>query len=226
MSRTRNIAIFDLDYTLTKRGTWGRFVWALVRYKPWLWLPLLGAAGWTQLLYKLKLLPRIRVKQAMMHWSMTGMDRAKLTQFATNFAVNEINHGLRSGAVKAIEQHKLQNDILIIVSAAVDIIVKPMAEGLEFDHWLATNMQWQEGRLASEFASENCYGVEKVNRLEALFKLHPKLKQTDTHITFYSDSHSDVELFNICDVAIAVNPTSRLRNIARQNGWEITDWDK
>ena len=41
-----DIAIFDLDYTLTKRGTWGRFVIKSVRFKPWLWGPLLLASAW------------------------------------------------------------------------------------------------------------------------------------------------------------------------------------
>jgi len=57
-----NIAIFDLDYTLTKRGTWGRFVIKNVKFKPWLWLPLTISAGVTQWRYKQGHLPRIRVR--------------------------------------------------------------------------------------------------------------------------------------------------------------------
>ncbi|MDG2361939.1 MAG: hypothetical protein P8L81_06225 [Hellea sp.] len=44
----KNIIIFDLDYTLTKKGTWGRFVLHTVKYKPWIWLPLILSAGFAQ----------------------------------------------------------------------------------------------------------------------------------------------------------------------------------
>ena len=156
MSSGQNIAIFDLDYTLTKRGTWGRFVWSIVRRKPWLWVPLLAAAGWMQLLYKIGKSPRIRVKQAMMRWSMVGMGQDELLQYAESFVAREVTHGLRPGGIEAVKRHKAQGDILIIISAAVDIIVKPVAEKLGFNHWLATNMKWEDGRLASEFAERNC----------------------------------------------------------------------
>jgi len=80
-----NIAIFDLDYTLTKRGTWGRFTIRSVRFKPWLWLPLCIAAARAQWRYKQGSIPRIQVKQAMMRWSMVGQSRGKLEKLADNF---------------------------------------------------------------------------------------------------------------------------------------------
>ncbi len=61
----KNIIIFDLDYTLTKKGTWGRFVLYTVKYKPWIWLPLILSAGFAQWRYKAGYTPRISVKQSM-----------------------------------------------------------------------------------------------------------------------------------------------------------------
>lgn len=224
MTKTRDIAIFDLDYTLTQRGTWGRFVWQVVKFRPWVWLPLLVSAGLTQWRYKQGKLPRIRVKQAMLRWAMAGKDRAKLTKIAHDFALSEVETGLRPGAIEALNRHKASGDILIIISAAVDIIVEPMANALGFDHWLATNMGWENGKVSTEFSSPNCYGPEKVTRFQALLDAKPELKQTDTVITFYTDSHSDIELLSFCDVAIAVNPSSKLQAVAEQRGWKIVDW--
>ncbi len=221
-----NIAIFDLDYTLTKRGTWGRFVVKAVKFRPWLWLPLLVSAGWTQWRYKRGHLPRIRVKQAMMRWSLVGMPRRDVMVMADVFAEREVQKGLRPGALTAIKRHKDAGDVLIIVSAAVDVIVEPIADRLEFDHWLATDMKWDNNRLSGDFASKNCYGPEKVTRLNRLFDDHPELKHSDTIITFYSDSYSDIELLTYSDLGVAVNPDRKLKAIAVERGWDIQDWGK
>lgn len=219
-----DIAIFDLDYTLTKRGTWGRFVIKTVKYKPWLWLPLALSAGITQWRYKQGHFPRIRVKQAMMRWSMVDKSRAKLETLAHEFAQNEVENGLRPGAIKALEKHRANGDTIIIVSAAVDIIVRPIAERLNIEHWLATDMKWVDGRLAAEFASKNCYGPEKVVRLKALFDQNPELKQNHTHITMYSDSYSDIEILRFSDKGVAVNADRKLTKAAGEEGFDLVDW--
>ena len=125
-----NIAIFDLDYTLTKRGTWGRFVIKSVRFKPWLWGPLLFASAWAQWRYKQGKIARIRVKQSMMRWSIAGKTHSEIELLAQNFADNELKTGLRPGALLALEAHRAKGDEIIIASAAVDIIVAAIAKGL------------------------------------------------------------------------------------------------
>ena len=117
-----NIAIFDLDYTLTKRGTWGRFVILNVRTRPWRWLPLLINTCWYQWGYKRGKNARIDVKQCMMLWSMSGKTREEIEALAKDFAQKEVLSKLRPGAVRALKKHKDAGDTLIIASAAVDVI--------------------------------------------------------------------------------------------------------
>ncbi len=221
-----NIAIFDLDYTLTKRGTWGRFVFQNVKWQPWLWGPLLVSAAWHQWLYKQGRIARIEVKQAMIRWSMAGKTRANMLRLAENFAQNEVPNKLRPGAIRALNAHKDAGDIIIIASAAVDIIVEAIARRLDIKHWVATNMKWENDRLLADFSSKNCYGIEKLNRTGPLLDENTGLKQSDTIITFYSDSHSDIEMFTFCDIGIAVNPNPRLRHAAPDLGIEIVDWNQ
>jgi len=155
-----NLAIFDLDYTLTKRGTWGRFVLRTVRFRIWLWPFIILTAGWHQWLYKRGKIPRIAVKQAMMRWSMVGKTRAEMLHLAEGFAKNEVPHKLRPGAIRALEKHKAAGDTIIIASAAVDILVEAIARHLDVEHWVATEMGWENDILLAEFASKNCYGAE------------------------------------------------------------------
>lgn len=219
-----NIAIFDLDYTLTKRGTWGRFVIKAVKFKPWLWLPLAFSAGVTQWRYKKGHLPRIRVKQAMMRWSMVGKPRAQLETLANAFAEKEIANGLRPGAVEALEQHRANGDLIIIASAAVDVIVGPIAKRLNIEHWVATDMKWDNEKLASDFASKNCCGPEKLERVKQLFARNPQMKHNHTLITMYSDSYSDIDILKFCDKGVAVNADRKLIKASGEEGFEVVDW--
>lgn len=219
-----DIAIFDLDYTLTKRGTWGRFVFKCVRFKPWLWVPLAISAGVTQWRYKRGHLPRIKVKQAMMHWAMKGVSRTNLERLAEDFAEREVKAGLRPGAVLALQKHKDKGDVIIIASAAVDLIVSPIAKRLDVKHWVATNMKWIDGKLTSDFASKNCYGREKLVRVMELFAQNLNLKQSNTLITMYSDSYSDIEILRYCDIGVAVNADKRLIRASFKEGFERVDW--
>jgi len=219
-----NIAIFDLDYTLTKRGTWGRFTIRSVRFKPWLWLPLCIAAARAQWRYKQGSIPRIQVKQAMMRWSMVGQSRGKLEKLADNFAAKEIKSGLRPGALKALDAHRAAGDTIIIASAAVDIIVAPIASRLGITHWVATQMKWEHDKLTPDFASPNCYGREKLTRVKHLLEDNPELKQSNTHITMYSDSYSDLDILRFSDKGIAVNADRKLRKAAKRENFDVVDW--
>jgi len=221
---SRRLAIFDLDYTLTRKGTWGRFVWLNVRFKPWLWVPLLLAAAWAQWRYKQGYIERVRVKMAMMRWSIKGKTKTQLTKTAIKFADNEVPDRLRPGGLEALRQHQAAGDTVIIVSAAVDILVKEISNQLGIEHYLATDMKWDEHQIVElDFASPNCYGPEKVRRLEQFFEQHPQMSKLPR--IMYSDSHSDLDIMLYCDEAVAVHPSKKLEKLAKEHGFPIVNWD-
>jgi len=221
-----NLAIFDLDYTLTKRGTWGRFVFQNVKKQPWRWLPLIITTLRHQWLYKKGKIPRIGVKKAMMCKSMTGKGQQEIEALAEKFAEKEVPSKLRPGAIRALKAHRDKGDTIIIASAGACVVVEAIARRLNITHWVATDMKWENDCVADKFASKNCYGQEKLARVLQLFEDNKTLKHSDTHITFYSDSHSDIEMFTFCDIGVAVNPSSKLRATADELGIEIVDWNK
>lgn len=221
----KTLAIFDLDKTLTKRGTWGRFSNGLFLRRPFL-LPFMWThAALLQLIYKLGIIERVRVKQGMMRWSMVGKSRRELEAAALSFAQKEVLNGLKPGAIQQLQLHKDRGDKIIIVSAAVDLIVKPICELLEIQDFLATDMLWDENETAvAGFSSPNCYAAEKVRRFENFLEKNPELRSYKT--VFYTDSHSDLPLLDICSEGVAVNPNKKLRLLAPANGFLIVDWEK
>ena len=218
----RQLAIFDLDYTLTKRGTWGRLVWRSVKMKPHLWLPLLISTITFQYRYKRGDIPRGDVKKNMMHWGMTGRAKPVLEAMAETFAAREVLKGLRPGGLQALEAHKAAGDYILIASAAVDLIVKPIAHKLAVEGYVCTRLDWSEtGNLLPDFASENCYGAEKLRTVQAYVKEHGL---GDLATVFYTDSYADVDLMQVVDRAVAVDPDDKLLKIAQVEGFDVQNW--
>ena len=75
-------AVFDLDETITSRGTWGRFVTQSLKGKPGKLFAMWARAGIGQLLYKATHVERISVKRSMLRSSLTGRSRTDLEAMA------------------------------------------------------------------------------------------------------------------------------------------------
>jgi len=50
------------------------------------------------------------------------------------------------------------------------------------------------------------------------------LHRADLHVRFFSDHVSDRPMFEWADEPIAVNPSRKLRKLARQRGWPMVKW--
>jgi HAD superfamily hydrolase (TIGR01490 family) len=213
------LAIFDLDYTLTQRGTWGRFVARSMRGKPWAWPGLLIAAGWTQFRYRRGQVPRIAVKTAMMRRSIVGWPRERLEAMAADFVKDDIENGLDLRVVTALQDHQAKGHTVLIASAAVDRLVERYARALGADGYVATDFAWTaDNRLADHFGSDNCYGPQKLVRIKqwmAEYGVAPD------KVTAYSDSAADAPLLEFADKAIVVRPNKRATTYAKKMGFEL-----
>jgi phosphatidylglycerophosphatase C len=216
------IAVFDLDYTLTQRGTWGRFVWRTVRTRPWLWAPLMFETIRDQIEYKAGRRPRGAVKRSMMRWSLMRRTRSELEAMAEAFAIEELQSGLRPGGLAALKYHEDRGDHILIASAAVDLIVKPIAKRLKVDGVVCTQMAWARDRLEDRFASDNCYGNAKRDAVTDYFKQNNLSGPT----VFYTDSRADFALLSIMDQTIVVDPKSKTLTEAEDLNLPIQHWSK
>lgn len=216
------IVIFDLDYTLTRRGTWGRFVWRSVRFRPWLWLPLLFGTAANQLDYKRGRTPRGTVKKAMMRWSLMHRSQAELIRMGEVFARREVKR-LRPGALAALARHRSQGDTVMIASAAACLIVVPLCRELGIDHYVCTEMGWDGENLSERFSSENCYADAK--RRAVLAYLERRDLPTQAAV-LYTDSQADFALEPLVDSIVVVNPRTKTRRAASSRGFEIVDWNE
>jgi HAD superfamily hydrolase (TIGR01490 family) len=224
----QRIAVFDLDETITTRGTWGRFVSQALKDNPRKLLGMWVRAGVGQLIYKLGSRERISVKQAMLRQSLSGRSKSDLQIMADRFAEEEVRSGLRPGAIRQIETHRAAGDRIIIASAGADIVVEAIAKRLGIETVLSTKLAWvrqgDEEICARHFGSENCYNEGKLQRLRKCLETLDDFQRASVHITMYTDSHSDLPVLKYADTGVSVNGDRKLLKAAEIYGFETVDW--
>ena len=90
-----------------------------------------------------------------------------------------------------------------------------------FDEVVATRMARDEtGRLTGRITGRSCYDIDKLRAVQAY--LGDSLNSEPT--TFYSDSLTDLPLLEQVDNAVVVNPSRKLRVLAKRRGFTIANW--
>ena len=213
-------AIFDMDRTLTRTGTWSRFMFSVNRNRPlfYLRLPLLGLHA---VAYKMGLLSRQSVKEHGLK-TLTWATRDDLERAAERFADEEVRSGLRRQTLAVLEKHRAVGDRLVMATAAASLVAKPIAERLGFSVVISTELEWsKDNRMTGKLAGPNCYGQAKLDLILASHAEH----DFKTPTSGYSDHVSDLPFLQWVDDGVAVNPSRGLAQIADKAGLRIEDWD-
>ena len=215
-----DIAIFDLDQTLTKRGCFTPFILYVAIRRPRRFLSfhriLLAAVCTVVGFYR-----RDEIKLLMWREVLEGLPREEAETLGNSFAKVWIHNELRRQTKKNIKKHQEAGDRLILATAAMDIIADPIGRTLGFDDIISTRTHWTaEGRVSGSFDGRNCYGEEKLRRVKLILgDLAP------SKTLAYSDHITDLPVLLWAENGIVINPHRPLRDAAGRHGLHIEDWD-
>jgi len=190
--------VSDFDGTLTtsdsllkiiiyQRGRIGLLL-ALARLLPWL------------VLMKLRLYSNQRTKERLLYHCFGKMTQQEFELFTQRFADTH-RHILRHDLYEhLLKQQRSGEAEVIVVTASPRIWVSRLVP--EFTV-IGTEMEWTDSGFAGRFLTSNCYGKEKVRRLQQHI---PDLisHRHDHHITAYGDSRGDRELLAYADESFLI----------------------
>lgn len=208
----KKIFVFDFDGTLTHTDT----LLAFIRFACGPVRMYMGFALYAPLLVlmKLKLYPNYKAKQKVFAHFFRGMTLTRFDALCTAFAQHS-EHLLRPAARSFIDTVRPEAYAMAIVSASIDNWVRPFAEMyLQSDNAqdksqdnvqgnkpslpiivLGTKVEVDAaGCLTGRFSTPNCYGPEKVRRIEAVW---PHREQYD--VSAFGDSRGDKEMLAYAD---------------------------
>lgn len=194
MTHSQVVALFDFDGTVTTRDSLLPFLWQL--FGP-LRLAYFGIVMSPVLLgYLLRLIPNGIAKERLLGRMLGGMAMAQLHAEAEHFATATLPRLVRPESAERIAWHQSLGHRVIIVSASLELYLKPWAATLGIHDVLATRLQEERGRVASKFDGVNCFGEEKAQRIRDYLGGLSGLE-----LYAYGDSRGDTQMLAMADHA-------------------------
>jgi len=219
-----DIAIYDMDRTVTRHATYTPFLLhCALRQAPWrlLLLPFVIAS---MLAYLAKLIDRGKLKE-INHRLLLGHRRhpKELKPLVDSFAERTVASNVRPGARKAIARDKAEGRRVVMATASYRLYAEAIADRLGFDDVIGTgSIIGLDERVHAKIDGENCYGPAKLRMVEEWLD---RSGFERGHVRFYSDHASDAPVFEWADEPVAVNPHDRLKRLAAGRGWAVENWD-
>ncbi len=162
------LAIFDFDGTITTKDSFEDFI--------------LFSNGWlktsTGLLQELPALmgylfgsmSNSEAKQKIFARFYKGWSKDQFNLFAQKYAEEFLPNIVRSKAMTRIAWHKREGHKIIVVSASFENYLKLWCDNHDLG-LLSTEIEIKDNKLTGKFATKNCHGEEKINRIKAAYNL-------------------------------------------------------
>ena len=185
------IAFFDFDGTITKADSTARFIRYLVGDSKFFigiffLLPFM-------FLYILNLISNNSIKQILITYFFKGKNINEFKKNAEYFSLNMLEPLIRKKALKQISWHKENGQDVVIVSASIDLWLRPWC--IKNDVALISSMlEVNDKVITGKTRNKNCYGLEKVARIKKLYNLSEY-----SYIYSYGNSRGDYEMLKIAN---------------------------
>lgn len=186
----KKLYCLDFDGTITKKDTMflflkfyspRKFYFEFLRHSP------LFA------LLKFHLANTERVKRSFVSSILKGESQKKIEKAAQEFFAENYPGVIRQNALDFIQNLNRNNTQSVLVTASLDIWMKPFAQEFKMD-LISTETLFEDGIFTGRFLTPNCNGTEKVKRL----KKYTQGKSFDKTIAF-GDTESDKPMMDWAD---------------------------
>ena len=222
------LAVYDLDRTLTDTGSWAHFIAHWLRTEtPWrvLLLPMVLAGG---IAYGVGAMSRGQIKSWAHRWLIgPRVDAASLAAAAMRFAEAFVSAHALAPARLAIAADAAAGRRVVIASASHGFYVRAIAARFGVADVVATEAVRDGAFVTPALAGENCYGPAKRAALEA-WMARAGLGGAVVHFT--SDHDSDLPCFELAlesgGTVLCANPSTALSAIAAARGWRQERWGR
>ena len=220
------VAMYDMDRTITRSGTYSGFLMHVARRRQqWrlLLLPLVGLAGAA---YALRLIDRSQLKAINLRLLVgKRFRRSEIAPLAESYADKVVARGLHAAAVDQIAADRAAGYRLLLATASFHLYVDAIARRLGIDDVLATRLDERDGadHVHARLAGDNCYGEAKFARISDWLAAND-ITRDQAHVRAYSDHVSDHPMLHFADEAVATTPSRKLKRLAPKMGWQVVDW--
>ncbi|MGP8308817.1 HAD family hydrolase [Vibrio sp. YIC-376] len=189
-----SLALFDFDGTITRQDMFSLFL----HY---------SASGFRKkvggiviipfyLLYKLGILPARFMRPITSFIAFSGKETQEVKAIGTQFANDIIPRHLRSEAIDKLDWHRQQGDIIVVVSASLNLYLQPWCEANGY-YLLCSELDTKKATISGVYLKGDCSLERKVARVKAAFSL-----SDFASVYAYGDTHEDIPMLKLADYAM------------------------
>ena len=164
----KTLALFDFDGTLYEKDSLLEFT-KHAKGVPAFWKGILILIPF---LFGLKIgfLKNEKVKIKFLTYFFKNTTIQELNAIAQKFAISKIPQNLDVVTFNSFLDHIKSGHTVCIVSASCSNWIRPWSDqyGVKF---IGTELETINQKITGNLATRNCFGIEKVNRIEAVFNL-------------------------------------------------------
>jgi HAD superfamily hydrolase (TIGR01490 family) len=196
------LAIFDVDFTLTKRETLIEFYTFMIKKDPKHILHIPKIFTYSAL-YVFKLIPLKNAKEAFISF-IAGIKEEEMKNHVKDFYEKRLSKILYKDAIDTIRKLKSEGFKIYLISASAEIYLNELYNIKEVDKVIGTRLICENGMHSGTIHGENCKGEEKVKRLmEELKKENIEVDFKNSYM--FSDSLADLPLFKLVGRPYLIN---------------------
>jgi HAD superfamily hydrolase (TIGR01490 family) len=212
------LAIFDLDGTITRHDTLVPYVFGFLARHPWR-MPRLALALPAAIRFAFER-DRGQLKSALIQAALGGVTRSQLSEWNATFIPALLAGGTFERARERINAHRSAGDRLILMSASVDLYVPEIGRALGFEETICTQVRWHDDdTLDGSLSCANRRGEEKTRCLAQLRLRNPGMKASA-----YGNAASDIDHLARVELGVLVNGSPDARQDAAQHGIRCERW--
>lgn len=192
------IALFDVDKTLIHGDSMFDLLIYTIKKKPYLvfYLPILFIK---LLAYKTKIIDITKAKESMFY-PLNYLYEDELKDFYNTILKPKIY----KDALAKIKELKSKGYYILLISASPECYLKYFKDDDFADNVIGTKLEFMNNKFINKISGFNCKGEEKVSRINKFLEEHNLIIDKDNSIA-YSDSLSDVPMFNLVNKAYLIN---------------------
>jgi len=203
-------AVFDVDQTLVQGYTERLFFRYLMRQG------LLSMSQALSYLGHLACKPRDRFQDKSY---LEGLDVEEVIRLARRCYQEDISPRVSPQGLHCVLEHQARGHAIALLTGSLSFLLLPLKEELGADWLIATEVTRNNGgKFTGEIAGLHPRGKNKLLLLQELSRVHG-LDLSQSYA--YGDHIQDLHIFHSIGYPVAVNPSWRLKRLARRHRWPI-----
>ncbi|ALB44501.1 MULTISPECIES: HAD family hydrolase [Clostridium] len=198
----KKLAIFDIDYTITKKETLMELFKYVIK-KDKKNLRFLPRAIYCGIMYAIGIYDERKVKETFLRF-IDGIKEEELAELVKEFYDERLKNILYDDALKMIKKLKNEGYDIYLISASPEFYVNEFYNIKEVDKVIGTKFGFENGTFVRKMVGNNCKGEEKVRRLKEVLK-DEKIEVDFKESYMFSDSLSDKPLLDLVGKPYLIN---------------------